>query len=348
MVRQWNNLEGETDGQTTPRRRAARPKDNVEKRLFWGGAISVGVHVAALAVFGVLLRVFPGLLGHDHVNRPHGPVEMTLEPRLVYAKEKPRPTPSPTPSPAPTPNPTPSPVATTLPLVAPVVRTTPSVRPTPAPQPVRVAARPRVVPNTPTTEVRSSAPSTGPRNRVLTALPDSAAPAGARTFAMPAGGNADAGQVMASQGDGVAAVPSSGPPTSGARRLAGDDSAPTAAAALPKATEEPETPKPVPTPVPTPAPPRPTGPTRNAEASFAPDPTIPDSLKQGEFKSFVRVRVEIAADGTFDVALRTTSGNPEVDQRVLEALKRWKWKPALKNGTPTASVQAFKYEIEVN
>lgn len=345
MVRQWNSQEGETDGQAASRRRTARSEDNVEKRLFWGGAVSVGVHVAALAAFGILLRAFPGLFGHDHVSRPHGPVEMTLKPRIVYAKEKPRLTP--TPNPSPTPNPTPTPVAVSAPLAAPVVRPTPGIRPTPASRPVRVAARPRVVPDTPTTEVRNSVASTGPRNRVLTALPDSAVPAGARTFAMPAGGNADAGQVMAGQGDGVAAVPSVGPPASGARRLAGDDSSASApVTTLPKATEEPEASKPVPTP--TPAPPRPAGPTRNAEASFSPDPTIPDSLKRGEFKSFVRVRVEIAADGTFEASLRTTSGNPEVDQRVLEALKRWKWKPALKNGIAVESVQVFRYDIEVN
>jgi protein TonB len=59
------------------------------------------------------------------------------------------------------------------------------------------------------------------------------------------------------------------------------------------------------------------------------------------------VVVEIEADGSFEVSLRTSSGNPEVDQRVLEALKKWKWKPALKSGQPIASTQRFKFEFEV-
>jgi outer membrane biosynthesis protein TonB len=45
--------------------------------------------------------------------------------------------------------------------------------------------------------------------------------------------------------------------------------------------------------------------------------------------------------------LRTSSGNTDVDQRVLEALKKWTWKPALKDGTPVDSVQYFRFEFEV-
>nr|WP_309697371.1 TonB family protein [Armatimonas sp.] len=133
--------------------------------------------------------------------------------------------------------------------------------------------------------------------------------------------------------------------------------APTVSAAPPKPTPEPTptprptprpTPEPTPTPKPTPPPtPKPTGPTREAEPTHQVQPTIPDSLKKGEFKSFVRVVVEIEADGSFEVTLRTSSGNPEVDQRVLEALKKWKWRPALKSGQALASTERFKFEFEV-
>lgn len=61
----------------------------------------------------------------------------------------------------------------------------------------------------------------------------------------------------------------------------------------------------------------------------------------------MRVVVEIEADGSFEISLRTSSGNTEVDQRVLEALKKWTWKPALKNGQAVASTQRFKFEFEV-
>jgi TonB family protein len=70
-------------------------------------------------------------------------------------------------------------------------------------------------------------------------------------------------------------------------------------------------------------------------------------LKKAEFKSFVRVIVEVAADASFEVTLRTSSGNTEVDDRILDALKQWRWKAALKNGVSVASTQRFKFEIEV-
>ena len=60
-----------------------------------------------------------------------------------------------------------------------------------------------------------------------------------------------------------------------------------------------------------------------------------------------QVRVEVDADGSFSVVLRTSSGNPEIDRRVLEALKRWRWKPALRDGEPVKSTQLFKFEFEV-
>jgi hypothetical protein len=37
--------------------------------------------------------------------------------------------------------------------------------------------------------------------------------------------------------------------------------------------------------------------------------------------------------------------NPTIDHYVLEALKRWKWKPALKNGIAVESVPGFNFPI---
>lgn len=89
------------------------------------------------------------------------------------------------------------------------------------------------------------------------------------------------------------------------------------------------------------------GPTTDAEPSDEVKPEIPDDLKRGEFKSFVRVKVEIDEHGKPTPILRTSSGNAEIDKRVLDALKRWRWKPALENGSPVASTQLFKFEFLV-
>ncbi len=108
----------------------------------------------------------------------------------------------------------------------------------------------------------------------------------------------------------------------------------------------PPTPKPTPKPTPTPTP-KPKGPTKEAEAVKQPKPDIPDELLDTEFKSYVRVRVDIAADGSSSATLLTGSGNSQVDALVLSALKRWKWKPALKDGEPIADTQTFRFEFEV-
>ena len=89
------------------------------------------------------------------------------------------------------------------------------------------------------------------------------------------------------------------------------------------------------------------GPTREATPTDQVKPEIPDNLKHGSFKSFVRVKVEIDEDGGATTILRTSSGNDEIDRRVLDALKKWKWKPALQNGTPVSSVALFKFEFLV-
>jgi protein TonB len=112
-------------------------------------------------------------------------------------------------------------------------------------------------------------------------------------------------------------------------------------------------PQPVTEPLPTPPPPvpkpilEPVGPTKNAQPSSQVYPDIPEDLTSEDYKSSVRVKVDVAADGSFTVSLVTSSGKMEVDQRVLDALKRWKWKPALQNGKPIASTLRFRFNFEV-
>jgi len=76
-------------------------------------------------------------------------------------------------------------------------------------------------------------------------------------------------------------------------------------------------------------------------------PEIPEELKASTFKSFVRVKVEVQKDGTSIPALRSGSGNSEIDRRVLAALQKWRWKTAEVDGVPVASVRYFKFEFEV-
>ncbi len=169
----------------------------------------------------------------------------------------------------------------------------------------------------------------GGHNRILTALP-TAHDAGAAddTPAVLPGGNATPGAVIGQRNPGDAVV---NPPTP----------------ALVRPAEVPPAPIPAPAPKEPTQAPAPKGPTQEAEAVFTVQLEIPDELKQREFKSFVRVKVHVAADGTFSVTLRTSSGNSEIDRRVLSALNRWKWKPELKDGVAVESTQLFRFEFEV-
>jgi TonB family protein len=104
---------------------------------------------------------------------------------------------------------------------------------------------------------------------------------------------------------------------------------------------------PAPPPPPPPPPVKPKGESREAKPDHQENVEIPDNLKSQSFKSFVRVRVEIAADGKCKVILRTSSGNTEIDKLVLDTLNKWTWKPALKEGDPVDSVQQFRFNFVV-
>lgn len=211
----------------------------------------------------------------------------------------------------------------------------------------------------------------GARNRTLVAKNRAAPGAGL----VKNGGNADLGKPLDNQNFGAAKnnPKNYAPPDPEPQPTAAPQAAPTASPIEPTPAPRPEptpiprptptprpeptptsrpeptaTPRPRPTPTPQPRPtPRPSGPTRDARATRQVQPTIPDELKSGDFKSSVRVRVEISADGSPSPSLRGSSGNAAIDSRVLAALQRWRWKPALKDGDPVASTQFFRFDFEV-
>jgi TonB family protein len=59
----------------------------------------------------------------------------------------------------------------------------------------------------------------------------------------------------------------------------------------------------------------------------------------------VRVRFVIAADGSFDVVLRSSSGSGEVDEAVLSTARRWRWKPARRDGQAVSSSQTIRFTL---
>ena len=86
------------------------------------------------------------------------------------------------------------------------------------------------------------------------------------------------------------------------------------------------------------APPVNTAATSDAVVQSSPAPRYPqDALRRG-LGGTVKVRASIAADGSVaDVALAEGSGNRDLDRAALEAVRRWRFKPATRNGQPVAS-----------
>lgn len=90
------------------------------------------------------------------------------------------------------------------------------------------------------------------------------------------------------------------------------------------------------------------GENRDAQAVQAIVPRFPPGLKESGTQLVVKVQVAVAADASTDVSLLQTSGSPEVDRSVLDALRRWRWRPAVKDGQPFASVVTFNYTFTVD
>jgi len=91
--------------------------------------------------------------------------------------------------------------------------------------------------------------------------------------------------------------------------------------------------------------PAPFGPTRAAEASHLFLPDLPDDIAQRTLAVVVRATVKVGVDGTAEVALAKGTGHADIDDRVLEALRKWKWSPALRFGQAVASEERFDYDI---
>jgi len=85
--------------------------------------------------------------------------------------------------------------------------------------------------------------------------------------------------------------------------------------------------------------------TREAVATRDPQPSISEEVAAKAKASSVRVRFLIASDGSFEVVLLDSSGSREVDEAVLSTARRWRWKPALRDGLPLASSPKVRFFI---
>lgn len=224
-------------------------------------------------------------------------------------------------------------------------------KPPPKPRPIPVVRRqapPPPVRSRPVVVRRPASipPPQGAHNRVL--LAKGPAPAAPDNTAL-AGGSAAVGKAIDQQNPGNATANPPEPVKTQSGPTPAPQPAPSKPVPQPAPSPAPVKPQPPPKPPPQQPAPKPTGPTRDAQPSDEVQPEIPDDLKQeGNYKSFVHVKVLIEPDGSFTPILRTSSGNAEIDRRVLEALKKWKWKAAVRDGEAVESTQLFRFVFEVD
>lgn len=277
-------------------------------------------------------------------------------------KAKPVPKPKPQPQTKPKITPPPKPVVTPRPQTKPPVpRPEPKTPPRQAPRPsqrppvTRVAQPPRGATRPPRSNRRLTTPSTRPNTSGVAVPAPPSSDSGGRAGVLPPptnGPDAPVGDGDNGTGHGpVSPDPgpvSSGPPPGPGPSDPGHQSQPKS-----------DPPKPPPESKPTPPPPKPpeepdrsaSSPPKVREASIeVPILKLPANLRRESLKTTLQVRVVIEADGSADFKLSETSGNPDVDDYVLEQLRKVAIvTTALDDqGQPKRSMKRVRVDIEVD
>jgi len=90
--------------------------------------------------------------------------------------------------------------------------------------------------------------------------------------------------------------------------------------------------------------------TGNAPARLLsqPLPDLPDDLREVAYRTTAIARFTVHADGTTDIELIRATPMPRLNQTLLDALRRWRFAPATKNGRPVESHQDVRVHFNVN
>ena len=92
--------------------------------------------------------------------------------------------------------------------------------------------------------------------------------------------------------------------------------------------------------------PKPTG-FAEARLLSQPLPELPDDLREVAYQTVAIARFVVHVDGTCDVELIKPTQNPRLNQILLEALRNWRFFPALDNGHPVESHREVRVHFNV-
>jgi len=84
-----------------------------------------------------------------------------------------------------------------------------------------------------------------------------------------------------------------------------------------------------------------------ARAIYAPQPIIPDNLREQAFQTVAVARFKVTYDGQVQVALITPTESPQLNELLLETLKQWRFFPAMKSGIAVDSQFDLRIPISV-
>jgi periplasmic protein TonB len=95
----------------------------------------------------------------------------------------------------------------------------------------------------------------------------------------------------------------------------------------------------------------------NAEAAPAgsaarvisqPMPSLPDELREDAYQMVAVAHFDIHADGTIEVELSKPTQNPRLNALLIEALRKWRFFPAMQGGHPVESHQDVRVHFNVS
>ena len=86
----------------------------------------------------------------------------------------------------------------------------------------------------------------------------------------------------------------------------------------------------------------------DARSIAQPLPALPDDLRDQTLQTVATARFAIHADGTVDVELIKPTSNPRLNQILLEALRKWRFFPAMQDGHPVESRQDIRVHFNVS
>ena len=84
-----------------------------------------------------------------------------------------------------------------------------------------------------------------------------------------------------------------------------------------------------------------------ARALYAPKPQIPDDLRDEVFETVAVAHFHVGFDGNAEVSLTQPTSNPRLNTILLDALKQWRFFPAMRNGVAIDSEFDVRIPISV-